>query len=254
MLTAFLGLLAVSSFQDQLHEQWEGEFVFTISGTGRASGPSPNFGTWNINREAKGKIVLAKSFRGGGIAGTKDTNNLKRYETWIADAKLPIQIQIHDSIVVYGPLFSASNIRNDTTKVDCPPLDSKEKWQIGKVASSILQFDERNGSFEFESPRIYGKAQHSFSREFVKGPSSWTKKEPILNKSEPLEYEMIHDLNQPKEWFFVKGKYKVGQKEVVLTRELPITVPLGASIKAQNLKAKFVLVLKKVPKPSSILN
>jgi hypothetical protein len=56
---------------------------------------------------------------------------------------------------------------------------------------------------------------------------------------------MIHGLNQPTEFFRITGSFKEGQVQIDMTKDYPFTVPLGASVKSQNLKARFSLILKR---------
>ncbi|MDK3162445.1 hypothetical protein QPK87_38755 [Kamptonema cortianum] len=201
-------------------------------------------GKWKVSREARGKISLEHIFKGAGIAGTPDSKNEKRYETWISYIKHPVQMKINDEITLRGPLFAPNQIRFDTNRYRTPGKESTGEWQTGKVGSPILQFDHTQGTFTFESPRIFARTDTYFKREFVAGPKAWTSQKPILNDTYEIEFEMIHGLTQPKEWFKLTGKYVPGQKEVVLTRSFPFTVPLGVDIVGQKLDAKLTLILK----------
>lgn len=226
-------------------ETWSGEFSISIKGSGSATGPGPSTGKWSIAREAKGTVVLDRTFRGAGIARTPDSKNLERYETWISDTKRPIEMKVHDLVNVRGPLFDPKQIRYDTFRYHCPKDPNSTEWQAAKVGSSILQFDHKNGVFEFEMPRFYARAQTHFKREFVQGPKSWTSKSPIVEDREELEFEIIHGLTQPKEWFKLSGPFKAGQREIVIERKFNFGPPLGASIQNQKVPATFKLVLRK---------
>lgn len=226
-------------------EIWSGEFVFSITGKGKATGPKPNWGEWDINREAKGKIILSRTFRGAGLARSEDSRNEQRYETWVGETKEEIDIHMNDRIYVYGPLFAENQIRGDTYLYQVPKKGSESRFAKGKVAAAILQIDFKTNTFTFESPRYYGTVFTSFKREFLKGPKSWTDKKPILKEEDALEFEMIHGLNQPDQFFRITGSFKEGQVQIDMTKNHPFTVPLGASVKAQNLKAKFSLILKR---------
>lgn len=239
-----LAILFIAPSSGLPDEVWRGDFTLTIQGQGKAKGPSPNTGNWDIHREARGTIILDRSFAGGGIAGTSDSNNTTRYQAWVSTSKRPIEMRIRDTIGVYGPLFAPNQIRQDTYRYTCP-LEATKEWQPGKVGTPILQFDLKEGTYTFESPRIYAQVEDHFHRDFVKGPPKWTSTKPIDKKVMELEFEMIHGLNQPKEWFKMSGPYRPDMKKIVLTRSLPFSVPLGASIPGQALKAEWKLVLEK---------
>lgn len=224
---------------------WSGAFTITIEGGGIATGPGPSTGKWNIAREAKGTIVLDRTFRGAGIARTPDSKNLDRYETWIADTKQPIEMRIHDLVTVRGPLFAKNEIRFDTIRYHCPQDPSSTEWQPGKVGSAILQVDHKTGKFEFDMPRFYARAQTYFKRDFVEGPKSWTSQKPIVKDEEEYEFEIIHGLVQPKEWFKLTGPFRPDQKEIVIERKFTFGPPLGSSILNQKVPAAFKLVLRK---------
>lgn len=63
-----------------------------------------------------------------------------------------------------------------------------------------------------------------------------------------LEFEIIHRLNQPREWFKISGPFAAGQTEVVLSRKFLFTWPLQTEMfPGGALDAQLVLVLKKAP-------
>ncbi len=223
---------------------WRGDFTITIKGSGRVANELIK-ATWNVDRQATGTIVLDRAFRGGAIAGTPNTRDTSRYESWIANTKRPITMQVHDSGTFYGPLFSPKNIRFDTQRWTCPAAGSSDA--SGKVASATLQFDYQAGTFTFETPRFYAKCDVYDRREFVKGPPEWMAKAPVmLSSGVDLEFEIIHRLVQPAEWFKISGPFKAGQTEIVLTRTFPFKWPLQTEMfPGGALDAQLVLVLRK---------
>ncbi len=223
---------------------WRGDFTITIKGSGRVANELIK-ATWTVDRMAAGTIVLDRTFRGGAIAGTPNTRDTSRYESWIANAKRPITMQVHDSGTFYGPLFSPKNIRLDTQRWTCPAAGSSDA--SGKVASAILQFDYQAGTFTFETPRFYAKCDLYHRREFVKGPPEWMAKAPVMLSSPvDVEFEIIHQLMQPAEWFKISGPFKAGQTEIVLTRTFPFKWPLQTEMfPGGALDAQLVLVLRK---------
>lgn len=227
-------------------ESWRGDFVIRIKGEGRVDKPVPCWGKWKIDREATGTIILDRTFAGGGLARTPDYNNKERYETWVANSKQPIKMRIKDEIELYGPLTAINEIRLDNWKYSCPVPASTETWQLGKVAASILQFDKKEGRFEFESPRYYAKGNTNFLRKFVKGPPKWIATKPWHEDKDDTEMQIITGLNEPSEWFRIKGEYKPGQTEVKLSGKYGFTVPLGAAIKPPKVEATLELVLRKM--------
>lgn len=222
--------------------RWEGEFVLTITGSGKASGRAPNQGSWSVNRTARGTIVLDNSFAGAGIARTTDPKNETRYSSWIANSKQVAELKVHDRVWVYGPLFSPQEIRDDVTTYDCPI--EGEGYAPGKVASAILQIDHQAGTFTLEAPRIYAKGNNRFVRKFVKGPPKWVATKPIDKTDTDVEFEIVSGLNQPETWYRMSGPYKEGQTEIDLSRKIDFHVNLGASIKAPSVSADLKLILK----------
>lgn len=244
MIFASLAAMVLASSPAVLAESWSGEFHIRISGKGKLKGKGYEQGEWLIDREAKGTITVDRKIAGGAIAGTPDTNNTDRYESWISNSKLPYQIRVNDKILVVGPLFNPNNIRRDTWMYQTP-IEKSQLWQEGKVGSSTLQLDLKESKFVFESPRFEATTRKYFQREFIIGPKSWTSRKPLLEDKSELGFEIIHGLNQPKEWFRISGAFKAGQKEIVLTRRFPFTVPLASTFPGQKLDAELKLVLKK---------
>lgn len=224
---------------------WKGDFTLTIKGIGNATGPGPSTGKWNILREAKGTIILDRTFQGAGIARTPDSKNTTRYETWISDSKRPIEMRMHDTVIVRGPMFAVNQIRRDTFHFDCPKDPKSSEWQAGKVGSPILQFDYQKGIFEIEAPRIYATTQTYFRRDFVAGPKKWTDHKPIIEDKEELEFEVIHGLSQPKEWFRWTGPFKKDQREILFNGRFAFGPVLGASILNQKVYGELTLKLQK---------
>ncbi len=241
---ALLALVAVPMTHAST-EVWNGEFTITIKGSGSAKGPGPSVGKWGIDRAARGSFVLDQTFTGAGIAGTPDSKNATRYESWISTTKAPIEMRIRDLVTVRGPLFAANQIRFDTFKWNCPYPQRDEAWQSGKVGSGILQFDYQSGTYTFETPRFFATCRAYFSREFVEGPKSWTSNPPILRDKDELEFEIIHGLIQPKDWFRVTGPYAKGQTEIQVERGFDFGPPLGASILNQKVRAVLKMTFKK---------
>jgi hypothetical protein len=224
---------------------WSGEFTFVFKSEGKAA-KNTTTSYWKIDREAKGTITVDQRFKGAGIAGTKDSYDIQRYESWVSTIKRPIQMRIKEEVGIKGPLFSPDEIRRDTSRYTCPPTG--EGWQTGKVGSPILQFDRQEGTFTFESPRIFAKTHKYFRREFVSGPPKWMKNPTLINEEDDIEFEMIHELNQPDEWFKIAGSFKPGQTEVVLSRKFPFSAKLGSVILNQKIEGVFTLVLRWIPK------
>ncbi len=244
MTACFLIALLAPSFAPAA-TTWSGDFTITIKGQGKATGPGPSNGKWDISRECRGKIVFDRTFAGAGIAGTTDSRNTSRYEAWISDIKQPIEMRMHDTITVRGPLFAVNQIRFDTFRYNCPEDPKSEAWQSGKVGSPILQFDYVKGTFEFETPRFFATTKAFFQREFVAGPKSWTSKKPIVEDKSELEFEIIHGLSQPRDWFKISGPFNRDQKEIVINRKFAFGPVLGASILNQKVYAEFKLTLKR---------
>jgi len=223
---------------------WSGEFTLTIKGQGRVANNVIN-ATWKVDRVARGTLVLDRTFRGAGIAGTPSARDTARYEAWVTDRRRPITMQVNDSGTFYGPLFSRDNIRQDTQRWQCPAKGSPDA--AGQVASAILQFDYEKGTFTFESPRLFARCDLYFRRDFLKGPKETVPKPSIMLEDRvDVAFEIIHRLNQPDEWRVMTGSFKPGQTEIVLSRTFPFTWPLQTEMfPGGKLEAELVLVLRK---------
>jgi hypothetical protein len=223
---------------------WSGEFTLAIKGQGLVANSVIN-ATWKVDRVARGTLVLDRSFRGAGIAGTPNARDTSRYETWVTDRRRPIIMQVNDSGTFYGPLFGRDNIRQDTQRWQCPATGSSSA--TGQVASAILQLDFQNGTFSFESPRIFARCDLYFRRDFVKGPKESAAKPSLMleNGVDPA-FEIIHRLNQPGEWRVITGAFRAGQGEIVLSRTFAFTWPLQTEMfPGGKLEAELVLVLRR---------
>jgi hypothetical protein len=239
-----LVFVLTTGFSDVPAGSWSGDFTFVFKSEGKAA-KHKSTGYWKVDREAKGTITLDQRIEGAGIAGTTDSSNEARYESWIS-IKRPIEMRIKDEFGLKGPLFAPNEIRRDTTRLTCPP--NGEGWQRGNVGSPILQFDRKQGTFMFESPRIFAKTHMYFRREFISGPPKWMANPTLIKEQDDIEFEMIHELGQPTEWFKISGPFKEGQAEVVLSRKFPFTAKLGVDIVGQKIEGVLTLVLKWTPK------
>lgn len=219
---------------------WKGDFTMIIRGEGSLKTKTSS-ARWKIDRVAKGVIVLDRPIRGAIIAGSPDRNNEKRYESWIGSRAEPFMMTIRDEVVQRGPLFSPKEIRRDTLRVTTPP-----EGTTGKLGWPSLQIDLENGQYLWEAPRLEAPAQSYFQREFIEGPKSWTDQAPLVQDRLELGYQIIHNLNQPKEWFRFAGPIKPGQVELVLTRKFPFTVALMAGITPPKVEAELTLVLRRI--------
>ncbi|MBK8057960.1 MAG: hypothetical protein IPK33_08785 [Gemmatimonadetes bacterium] len=201
---------------------WTGDFTITMKGSGtidqRTSTGVNQQVTWKVDRVARGRIVLDRSFKGGGIAGTPNTRDTLRYETWIADSKQPIEMQVSDSGTYFGPIVTPKNITLDVARYSCPAKDAKDSK--GQVRSSILQFDFEQGTYAWEAPRFFSRCDVSYLRTPKRGPAEWMAKAPFDLESGPveLEFEMVHKMNPLDEWRVMKGTFAKGGTEVVLSR------------------------------------
>lgn len=239
-----LALVLSTGFNLSYAGSWSGDFTFVFKSEGKAA-KNKSTGYWKVDREAKGTITLDQRIEGAGIAGTTDSYNKVRYESWVS-IKRPIEMRIKDEFGMKGPLFAPDEIRRDTTRLTCPP--NGEGWQKGKVGSPILQFDRKEGTFTFESPRIFAKTHMYFKREFISGPPKWMANPTLIKEQDEIEFEMIHELGQPTEWFKISGPLKEGQTQVVLSRKFPFTAKLGVDIVGQKIEGVLTLVLKWTPK------
>ena len=230
---------------------WTGDFTLTVRGGGTIEERLPAGGkmqvTWKVDRVARGRIVLDRMFKGGGIAGTPNTRDTLRYETWIADSRQPIEMLVNDSATYFGPIASPRNITLDVARYRCPAQgESDPKAQ---VRSSILQFDVEQGSYAFESPRIFSRCDVSYLRTPKQGPPEWMAKAPFDLESRPvdLEFEMIHKMNPLDEWRVMKGTFTKGATEIVLTRSFTFEWMHPIAGRKAPVTAELQLVLRRTP-------
>jgi hypothetical protein len=201
---------------------WSGELTLTMKGNGTvektlSTGVRAQV-TWKVDRIARGRIVLDQSFKGGGIAGTPNTRDTLRYETWIANSRQPLMMQVSDTATYHGPIADPKNIVLDVARYTCPARDAKDP--MGQVRSSILQFDYEKGTFSFEAPRLFNRCDVGYLRTPVRGSAQWMARVPFELESRPieLEFEMVHKMNPLAEWRVMTGPFSRGATEVVLSR------------------------------------
>ena len=230
---------------------WSGELTLTIRGNGTLEEPLPGVGklrtTWKVARTAAGRVVLDHMFKGGGIARTPNTRDTLRYETWIADASQALVMQVSDTGTYYGPIpGSGLSVTLDLTRIACPTRTAKAR--AGQIRSSILQFDYEKGTYTWETPRLFTVCDLTTTRAPKLGPPAWVNKPPFELESDtlPLEYEMVHNLSWPDEWYHVTGSFKKGDTEIVVSRafEFSWRHPLS---KPAPVNAELVLVLRRTP-------
>lgn len=205
--------------------------------------------TWNVDRVARGRIVLDRMFKGGGIAGTPDTRNTERYETWVANRPQLLDVQVNDHGTYFG-YISPQNVALDEMRYKCPVPDARH--QTGQVRSGTLQFDRKGGTYTFETPRMIHRCATSALRTPKHGPADWMAKAPfnLLHNEFELQFDVWQGLTLFEDgWTQMKGKHVEGSSEVVLTRTLVFDWP-NPFLTAQNrtpIKVDFQLVLRKSP-------
>lgn len=230
---------------------WTGDFTITMKGGGTIEQRLPSGGsmrvTWKVDRVAKGRIVLDRSFKGGGIAGTANTRDTLRYETWIADSRQPIEMIVNDSATYFGPTATPRNITLDVARYRCPAKGEPDPK--AQVRSSILQFDFDQGTFAFESPRFFSRCDVSYLRTPTQGPPEWMAKPPFDLESRPveIEFEMIHKMNPLDEWRVMRGSFTKGATEVVLSRTFTFEWMHPIAGRKAPVTAELQLVLRRSP-------
>lgn len=243
-LFALLLALASASALAQAGGQWTGDLTLTIKGQGRFDDGTIK-ANWNVDRVARATVVLERMFRGGGIAGTRDTRNTERYETWVANRSQPAQLDIDDSGEFDGPMFHPKNYRRDSMRWTCP---SKAKPRPGELRASILQIDHHEGTVTWEVPRIFSACDKYVRFDFHKGLPDFVKNGVQMNEDGvELQFEVVHRLNSPKEWWHLTVPFKEGQTEVVLSRKLRFEWPLRTESRRAPLDGDLTLVLRKSP-------
>ena len=223
---------------------WTGEMTLTIKGEGKVENRLIR-ATWRVDRSAKGKVHLDRMFKGGGaLAGTENSKDTTRYESWVADGPQAVEMQVNDSGSFYGPLFSPRNIRLDTQRWICPAKGASAGRS--QIRSSGLLLDHLKGTYTWETPRIITQCSTLFLRAFVKGPPEWTSMPPILIRDTvALAYEMTQDLGSD-EFYRLSGPFPKGASELVLSRKLTFQWPLQTEVFTAPVEAELVLVLKRV--------
>ncbi len=224
---------------------WTGELTLTLKGNGTIEEPYPKIGkrrvTWKVDRTARGRVVLDHMFKGGGIAGTPSTRDTVRYETWIANAAQPLDLQVSDTGTYYGPTPSGA-IALDLIRITCPTTTPNAR--PGQIRSSILQFDYEKGTYSWETPRLFTTCNQSHLRTLLENPN----RKPFELVSGPvaLEYEIVHQHDPLEAWAHVNGTFKKGDTEIVLSRTFEFRWQHPIVAKAP-VKAELVLVLRKTP-------
>ncbi len=226
---------------------WTGELTLTIKGSGTIDLPRPKKlrVTWNVDRTATGTVVLDRMFKGGGIAGTPNTRDTMRYETWIANSSQPLIMQVKDTGSYFGPTPSGA-ITLDVVRLTCPSKTAP--GAVGQIRSSTLQFDYEKGTYSWEAPRLFTKCDTSNLRTPVSGPADWMSRAPFDLAAGPVElaFEMIHWLNPLNEWMVMKGTFQKGATEVVVSRTLAFTW-MHPLVQPAPVTAELTLVLRKTP-------
>ena len=230
---------------------WTGDLTLTMKGQGtieaaRSDGVQMRV-TWKVDRVAKGTVVLDRMFKGGGIAGTPNTRDTARYETWIANSRQPLTMVVDDTTTYDGPIPVASRIALDVGRYRCPAKDAPTP--VGQLRSSILQFDYEKGTYQFESPRLFNRCEVSYIRTPKRGPPEWMEKAPFELESRPieLEFEMVHKMTPLEEWRIMSGAFTKGATEVVLSRSFVFQWMHPIAGKPAPVNAELQLVLRKTP-------
>ncbi len=228
---------------------WVGDLTLTMKGSGTieerlAMGGSMKV-TWNVARIATGRVVLDRSFKGGGIAGTPNTRDTLRYETWIADSRQPLTMQVRDTGTYFGPVGGGRNIALDDVRYTCPAKDTP--GAVGQIRSSILQLDFEKGTYAFESPRLFMRCETSYLRMPKQGPPAWLARTPFELVPGPIdvEFEMIAKLNPLQEWRTMTGSFVKGATEIVLSRTFDFQWMHPIAGRAAPVRADLQLVLRK---------
>lgn len=229
---------------------WSGDFVLTIKGSGQVGkvvNGIPMHSTWMVDRVARGRIVLDRMFKGGGIAGTPETRDTTRYETWIANSRQPLDMVVRDTGTYYGPSGTPTQIGLDVARFTCPAADARPG--AGQVRSGILQFDRVKGTFALETPRMFTRCETSVVRTPKKGPPDWMAKAPydILTNKVEIEFEVWHRLVPLPAWNVMTGPWTEGQTELVLSRSFTFQWMQPLTGVAAPVQAELQLVLRKAP-------
>ncbi|MGE0443237.1 MAG: hypothetical protein AB7S39_22350 [Gemmatimonadales bacterium] len=227
---------------------WTGNLTLVIKGAGRIDAPLGGVKrhvTWKVDRSATGTVVLDRMFKGGGIAGTPNTRDTTRYETWIANASQPLTMQVSDTGTYFGQMGAPTQIGLDVIRVTCPSAASPDF--VGQLRSSILQFDYEQGTYSWEAPRLYTKCDTSTLRTPKAGPAAWRAKAPFeLVSPVELQFEMVHRLFDLDGWTVITGPFKKGDTEIVMSRKL--TFRWGTPLEEKSpVEAELTLVLRKRP-------
>lgn len=249
-LWVWLGVAQPAAAKDS----WSGELTLTIKGSGNVQYPIKEMPggksrvSWQVDRVARGRIVLDRMFKGGGIAGTPDTRNTDRYETWIADRAQPLELTIDDRGEYFG-FIAPQRVALDQIRFQCPMPD--ERHPTGQVRSGILQFDRQAGTFQFETPRLIHRCATSHLRTPKHGPADWMAKPPfdIRSNAFELQFDVWHGLAPNEEWRVIKGRFAEGDTELVLSRRIVFQWmnPFLTADRPAPAEGQLQLVLRKTP-------
>ncbi|MCC7132394.1 MAG: hypothetical protein IT352_07115 [Gemmatimonadales bacterium] len=251
MLRAFLLPILLQAKAAAPGPSWTGDLTLTMKGQGSIEKTLSNGlrmqVTWKVDRVARGTVVLDRMFKGGGIAGTPDTRDTVRYETWIANSRQPLVMQVDDTTTYFGPIGTPKQIGLDVGRYRCPAADAKTP--VGQIRSSILQFDYQKGTYSFESPRLFNRCETSYLRTPKRGPPEWMAKAPFDLESGPveLEFEMVHKMVPLAAWRVMSGPFSKGATEIVLSRSLVFQWMHPIEGMAAPVNTELQLVLRKSP-------
>lgn len=230
-LVPISGLLLQESAQAQQKGQdrgsWSGDLALTIKGRGQFEVPVAGIPggkarvVWSVDRSARGRVVLDRSFGGSGLARMPDSNNQQRYESWAANTRQTLEMTVNDSATYYG-YIAPQRISLDETDYHCPEPD--DRHPTGLLRSSVLLFDRAEGTYIWERPRMTHRCATRIRRNPKHGPADWTARAPfdLLSNSHELEFDIFFGLWPLEASYRWSGPCTEGAREVVLSRKIDL--------------------------------
>jgi hypothetical protein len=223
---------------------WSGELVLTVKGSGAKEITAQRARiTYQVDRMARGRILLNRTFKGAALAGMPDGRDTTRYESWIGARRQPLDMVVSDSGTYHGPQFGFTGL--DTRRYLCPAPDTPP--DRSEVGPSILQFDYATSTYIWEVPRIVTRCLIREMRRAVAGPASYMSRPPwpLVTDSLPVAFDIMQLLSRHGEWYRLTGSFTKGATELVLSRSFTAYWPVAWVDKQAPLQVELVLVLKK---------
>ena len=229
---------------------WSGDLTLTVKGSGVIERPHPKWGkisvTWNVDRLAKGRVVLDKMYTGTVFAGTPNRNDPGRYESWIAQRAGPLdEFRVEDVGTYLGPVPGGDALALDDIHHRCPGTAKPIRPDFAGFGSSALQIDYLSGTYTWEVPRLTAWCDLSHLRTPKKGSASFLQRTPweLLGATWDT-FDVSGNLFPREAWYRLTGAFRKDDTEIVLSRKIEMNWGHPLDVNAP-VTLDLVLVLRK---------